>query len=114
VYSDHFLLYFNCWGEVWGGGCPRKKIKNERMCVENNMRHTKKTAHATRRWNKLGIFSVVTVSHWPRSVGFGSVLRKKPRFRFGGRFSGSAVVNGCLAVSSKLVISIQYWSAFAN
>ena len=41
--------------------------------------------------------SVVTVLHWPRSVGFGSVLRKKPRFRFGGRFSGSAVVNGCFA-----------------
>jgi len=54
--------------------------------------------------------SVVTVSHWPRSVGFGSVLRKKPRFRFSGRFSGSAVVNGCLAVSSKPVISMQYWS----
>ena len=30
--------------------------------------------------------SVVTVWHWPRSVGFGSVWRKKSRFRFGGRF----------------------------
>ena len=33
---------------------------------------------------------------------------KKPRFRFGGRFSGSAVVNRRLAVSSKPVISMQY------
>jgi len=24
--------------------------------------------------------SVVTVSHWPRSVGFGSVLKKKTQF----------------------------------
>jgi len=26
--------------------------------------------------------SVVTVSHWPRSVGFGSVFGEKPRFWF--------------------------------
>ena len=30
--------------------------------------------------------SVVTVSHWPRSVGFGSVWRKKSWFQLGGRF----------------------------
>jgi len=28
------------------------------------------------------LVSVVTVSRWPRSVGFGSVLGNKPRFRF--------------------------------
>jgi len=27
------------------------------------------------------VSSVVTVSHWPRSVGFGWVLLIKPRFR---------------------------------
>ena len=30
--------------------------------------------------------SVVTVSHLARSVDFGSVLRKKPRFRYGSVF----------------------------
>jgi len=32
-------------------------------------------------WKMTHNFSVVTVSHWPRSVGFSWVLLKNPRFR---------------------------------
>jgi len=32
--------------------------------------------------NRIIASSVVMVSHWPRSVGFGSVLGEKPQFQF--------------------------------